>query len=270
MTTTPVLDLDVASTPPIPFGRLTRVEFRKADDTRAGFWLLLTIGVLVAVAELIFVIVAITHEDTTDISWGSFAGVAGFITSFLLPVLGIMLVTTEWTQRSAMVTFSLESRRLRVVLAKLVVGLLLTVATIVFALAVGAVFNAVFALSGGETVWLDRDFRDGFIGFAIAQTIAMVMGFSFAALLLNTAAAIVVYYAYSLVLPGLIALGSNFIGWFADLAPWIDFNAAQQPVMRHIFEVTGEEWAHFVVSGLIWLGIPLTLGLRRILRAEVK
>jgi ABC-type transport system involved in multi-copper enzyme maturation permease subunit len=269
MTTAPVLDLDTTRTPAVPFGRLTGVEFRKAYDTRAGFWLLLTIGTLVAAAELIYVIVAITQDDATDISWASFAAVAGFITSFLLPVLGIMLVTTEWTQRSAMVTFTLESRRTRVVLAKLVVGLLLTAATIGFALVVGAVFNAVFALSGGTTDWLDRDFRDGVIGFAITQTIAMVMGFAFAALLLNTAAAIVVYYAYSLVLPGLIALGSNFIGWFADLAPWIDFNQAQQPLME-IFDMTGEEWGHLLVSGALWLGVPLFFGLRRILRAEVK
>jgi hypothetical protein len=34
--------------------------------------------------------------------------------------------------------------------------------------------------------------------------------------------------------------------------------------------MTGEDWAHLVVSGLIWLVVPFVIGLRRILRAEVK
>ncbi len=269
MTTTAAPRLDVSGTPPIPFGTLVGVEFRKARDTRAGFWLLLAIGSLVAVAEVVFLLVAITQGDDTGISWATFAAVAAYITSFLLPVLGIMLVTTEWTQRSAMVTFALEARRSRVVLAKLLVGLLLTVATIVFAMLVGALCNAVYAASGGTTTWVDDDFRNGLVGFAITQAIAMVLGFSFAALLLNTAAAIVVYYAFSLVLPGLLALAGHYIGWFADLAPWLDFSQAQAP-LRQVGAMTGEEWAHLVVSGLLWLGIPLALGLRRILRAEVK
>ena len=34
--------------------------------------------------------------------------------------------------------------------------------------------------------------------------------------------------------------------------------------------MTDEDWAHFAVSGLIWLVLPLTIGLWRVLRAEVK
>jgi hypothetical protein len=37
-----------------------------------------------------------------------------------------------------------------------------------------------------------------------------------------------------------------------------------------IFDMTGEEWGHLLVSGALWLGVPLFFGLRRILRAEVK
>jgi hypothetical protein len=34
--------------------------------------------------------------------------------------------------------------------------------------------------------------------------------------------------------------------------------------------MTGADWAHFVVSGLLWLVLPLAIGLGRVLRAEVK
>ena len=51
-------------------------------------------------------------------------------------------------------------------------------------------------------------------------------------------------------------LGATFIGWFSDIRDWIDFNAAQTPLQGGN-SVSGTEWAHLVVSGLIWLGIPL-------------
>ncbi|MFT4286228.1 ABC transporter permease [Nocardioides sp.] len=267
-TATPALTLDTASTPGIPFSRLVGVEFRKSYDTRAGFWLLAVMGILVAVAEVIAVLVCLLN-DIDSITFGTFATVAGVITGLLLPVLGIMLVTTEWTQRSAMVTFTLESRRTRVILAKLLVGLLLTLATIVFVVVVGAICNAVFVAFGGETTWVDSEFVQGIVGFALSQALAMILGFAFAALFLNTAAAIVIYFAYSFVLPTLFAIGSVTMDWFDKLADWIDFNAAQQPLFE-IVDMTGKEWAQLLVSGAIWLGIPLVIGLRRILRAEVK
>lgn len=253
---------------PIPFSRLLSVEFRKTRDTRAGFWLLAIIGLLVAAAEIISLIVFIT-QDTGDITWGTFTAIAAMVTSVLLPVLGIMLVTTEWTQRTAMVTFTQESRRGRVILAKLVVGVLLTLATVVFAIVVGAVCNAIFAATGGNTGWWDQDFTNGMVGYAIAQTLAMFVGFALAALLLNTAAAIVVFFAYSYVLPGILAIAAAKIDWFNDLEPWINFLSAQQPLYE-LSTMTGKEWGHVAVAALIWVILPLAIGLRRILRAEVK
>ena len=43
----------------------------------------------------------------------------------LLPILGIMAATAEWTQRTGLVTFTLEPRRGRVVLAKALAALVL-------------------------------------------------------------------------------------------------------------------------------------------------
>src|SRR6478735_733943 len=223
-TTSPGLGhaLDISSTTRTPFVRLVRVELRKSYDTRAGFWLLLTIGLLVLAAEIIAV--AVTAVQDEPMQFGDFVGAAAFLTSFLLPVLGIMLVTTEWSQRSAMVTFALEPRRPLVIAAKALVGVLLTLATVVVAIVVGLVCNLLYGLIEGHADWT---FGWGdFSAFLITQVLAMLGGFALAALFLNTAAAIVVFFVYKWVLPGLFALGSALMAWFEDLAPWLDFQSA--------------------------------------------
>jgi ABC-2 type transport system permease protein len=256
--------LDISRTAPTPFQRLVRVELRKSYDTRAGFWLLVSIGLLVLAAEIIAV--AVTAAQDEPMQFGDFVGTAAFLTSFLLPVLGIMLVTTEWSQRSAMVTFALEPRRSLVIAAKAIVGVLLTLATVVVSIAIGFVANLAYGLLQGQADWTFG--WEDFAAFLITQVLAMLGGFALAALLLNTSAAIVVFFLYKWVLPGLFAVAASLMAWFDDLAPWIDFQGAQTAVWD--WSTSAEDWAQLVVSGLVWLGLPLVIGVRRVLRAEVK
>jgi len=258
------LALDISGTPPIPFGRLLRVELRKSVDTRAGRWLLGITIAAVLVAETIFLIVS-TVKDL-DSSYGDFVAGAAFVSSFLLPILGIMLVSSEWSQRTAMTTFSLEPRRMRVVMAKMLAGVAMTAFVIAFALVIGLLGNLLFAaIQAQSPLWAFG--WTGFTGFLVTQTFAMLGGFALACLFLNTPAAIVVYVVYKYVLPGLIALGS-LMAWFSHLAPWIDFQSAQNEL--YDMPLTSSQWWHLVVSGLLWLVVPLVIGLWRIRRAEVK
>jgi ABC-2 type transport system permease protein len=259
------LTLDVSGTPPIPFGRLFTVELRKAVDTRAGRWLIgVTIGVAL-LAEVIYLIVAVNKD--LDGSYGSFVAASAFVSSFLLPILGVMLVSSEWSQRTAMTTFALEPRRMRIVWAKMLAGMSLTAFVVAFALVVGLLFVLLFAAFQGQSP--DWAFGwSGFAGFVINQTFAMLSGFALACLLLNTPAAIVVYVVYRYVLPGLLALGSALMDWFSHVAPWIDFQSAQSEL--YDMPLTASQWWHLVVSGFIWLVVPLVIGLWRISRAEVK
>jgi ABC-type transport system involved in multi-copper enzyme maturation permease subunit len=257
--------LDLSSTARVPFLRLVRVELRKSYDTRAGMWLLLTIGLLTLLVEGI--VLAVTTVQDEPMNFGDFVGAAAFMTSVILPVLGIMLVTSEWGQRTAMVTFALEPRRPLIIAAKLVTGLVLTALTAAFAIAVGLVCNLLYAgIEGQSPSW---EFGFNFlVGFLITQSFAMLGGFALATLFLNTPAAIVVFFVYKWVLPGLFALGASLMGWFNDLSPWIDFQAAQLPVQD--LSVNGAEWGHLLVSGFLWLVLPLAIGVWRVLRAEVK
>jgi ABC-type transport system involved in multi-copper enzyme maturation permease subunit len=260
----PTAVLDLSGTPAVPFSRLFQVETRKMVDTRAGRWLIgITVGVAF-LAEVIYLIVAVNKD--LDGSYGSFVAASAFVSSFLLPILGIMLVSSEWSQRTAMTTFTLEPRRMRIVWAKMLAGVALTVFVVAFALVVGLVFVLLFAgLQGHSPDWTFG--WSGFAGFVINQTFAMLGGFALACLLLNTPAAIVVYVVYKYVLPGLIGLGS-LMHWFKVLAPWIDFQSASAEL--YDMPLSASQWWHLVVSGILWLVVPLAIGIWRIGRAEVK
>jgi ABC-2 type transport system permease protein len=266
MSTAPGTDaFDLSGTEAIPFARLFRVELRKTVDTRAGRWLVGVTAGAALLTDVIFLIV-VTAKDVSS-SYGDFVAGAAFLTQVLLPVLGIMLVTSEWSQRTAMTTFALEPRRMRVVVAKLLAGISLTAFVIAFALVVGLVCNLLFAVFQGQSP--DWTFGwTGFFGFLATQTFAMLGGFALACLLLNTPAAIVVFFVYKWVLPGLFALGAALMAWFDRLVGWIDF----QSVQNKLYDggMSGTEWGQLVVSGVIWLVVPLVIGLWRIQRAEVK
>ena len=246
------LTLDVSGTAAIPFVRLVRVELRKMFDTRAGIWLLISIAALTAIVLVIQLAVLVSQDLGAD--FADF--VAGMNTpmGILLPVLGIMAVTSEWSQRTAMVTFTLEPYRGRMVAAKFGATVLIAVVAIVVGMALSVIANLLFgALSDHPLAW-DVGAADVFY-FFLLHVIGMLTGFAFGTLFLNTPAAIVVYFVYSFVLPGLFELGAALIDWFADAAP---LDRLRRRRRRRSIEgsVTGQEWAYLAVSGLIWLVHP--------------
>ena len=97
----------------------------------------------------------------------------------------------------------------------------------------------------------------------------MLGGFALAALLLNTAAAIVVFFVYKWVLPGLFALGAALMGWFDTICARGSTSSPRR-ARSGTGQLDGEDWAQLVVSGFVWLGLPLAIGIWRVLRAEVK
>lgn len=268
MTTTtaaPRTTLDLSRTKPISFLTLVKVELRKSYDTRAGLWLLLITAGFAALGMGILLAVGLTQD--LPLEFGTFFATTNYTTAFLLPVLGIMLVTSEWTQRTAMVTFTLEPRRLLVVLAKLVAGLVLALIVAVVATALAAVCNLIYGLVSVHDVSWSLAGTSAY-GFVVVQAIGMLSGFALATLLLNTPAAIVVFFLYSFVLPPVFAIAAAFLDWARDLQPWVDFGSAQSPLFD--WSIEGEEWGHLAVSGTIWLLLPLAIGIWRVLRAEVK
>ena len=254
------MTLDVSGTRPVPFARLTAVELRKMADTRAGLWLLGLIVGITAVFMVIFFVVA----DAGDRTFANFIGIAATPQGFLLPVLGILLVTSEWSQRTAMVTFALEPSRPRVILAKVVAAVVVGIGAFVAAVAIGTLCTLV----GGS--------EDGFEGLKVSvfllffglQVLSVLQGLAYGLILLNTPAAIVAFF----VLPIASSIIFSLVSGLRDSAPWLDLGTAQQP----LFEagtgaaLTGEQYAQLGTTALIWIVVPFVLGWIRVMRAELK
>jgi ABC-type transport system involved in multi-copper enzyme maturation permease subunit len=132
--------LDVGSTPRLSFSRLTAVELRKAWDTRAGFWLLLSIVGVTLLINVIFVLAAHDGERT----FPNFMAASGAPQGILLPVLGILLVTSEWGQRTNLTTFTLEPSRGRVIAAKVTAAVVLGALAALIALGIAALATLAF------------------------------------------------------------------------------------------------------------------------------
>jgi ABC-type transport system involved in multi-copper enzyme maturation permease subunit len=257
--------LDVSQTASIPFGRLVRVELRKLADTRAGRWLLISIAaitLLVLIIQLAVVLGQDLHPEFIDFLQGMNTPMG-----VLLPVLGVLSVTSEWSQRTAMVTFTLEPSRGRVIAAKFVSILLISVLALVIGVILGALGNVLYgAFSGNDVVWGSAG-KFAFF-YLLLYVFGMATGFAFGALFLNSPAGIVIYFVYSFVLPTIFAIAAALMNWFERLQPWIDFNFSQSPLIDGTIE--GQDWAKLAVSGVIWLVVPLAVGVWRIRRAEVK
>jgi len=252
-----------AAPSPIPMTRIVGVELRKMFDTRSGFWLMMSVGiaaVLATAATLLF-----APDD--ELSYGSFAGAIGVPMTIILPMIAVLAVTSEWSQRSGLTTFTLVPHRGRVITAKLIGTLLVGVASIAIAFAVGAVGNVVGSqIAGVDTTW-DVSLGNAATIF-LGDALGMLMGFTLGVLIRASAGAIVGYFVYALVLPASLGTLAAYQDWFHDLQGWVDFNFASTALYDG--GLSGTEWAQIGVSGLFWLVIPLAVGLRLVLRSEVK
>jgi ABC-2 type transport system permease protein len=248
---------------PIPFARLLKVELVKMFDTRAGYWLMVGIAATAVIATGAVILFAPDDQIVYD----NFGAAIGVPMTLLLPVMAILSVTSEYTQRSGLTTFTLIPHRGRVIRAKAVVAMALGAVSIAVALAIGAVGNILGStIAGVDTVW---DIPASQIGYLIfANVLNLLIGFMLGVLIRNSPGAIVGFVVYSFVLPTLSMVLGNFQQWWEDLRPWLDFNWAQGELYDG--SLTSTEWAQLGTSGLIWLIIPLAVGLVMVMRSEVK
>jgi ABC-2 type transport system permease protein len=254
-----------AAIPRIPLLRLTQVELRKMFDTRSGFWLLASILITALLATLAVILFAADGELT----YSTFLTAIAFPMSIILPLIAILSITSEWSQRSGLTTFTLVPHRSRVILAKAIASVTVGVLAMLLAFPIGALGNlANAATTGGGLVW-DVDLLDGTY-LVLGNVLSLLIGFMLGVLIRASTPAIVAYFIYSFVLPGGFLLLANSQDWFRTLQPWTDVTYAQSPLYAMNGPLTGEQWANIGFTGVIWLVIPLIIGLRFVVRSEVK
>src|SRR4051794_39564136 len=240
---------------PPGFGRLVAVELRKMVNTRAGFWLqAATVAVTV-----IAVIVRCVVGDAADHSFAAIIKVAVTPAAVLLPVAGILLVTSEWSQRTGMITFALVPVRSRVLATKVIASLVLALALLVISVAVAAA-GLLVASPGVEGTWADAAPLIG--QSAVYLTAGMITGVAFGMVLLSSAPAIVALSALPIAWSGVASLS-----FFADAAPWLDTRLALAPLHEEVLSAT--QWAQAGTALALWMLLPLLIGIWRITRQEV-
>lgn len=262
--------LDVSQTARVPFTRLVRVEWRKMLDTRGGFWLLVTTGILLLITVGLVLLVVILTDEPLEIGAGGFSQILTIPLSLLLPVFPILTVTSEWGQRTGLVTFTLEPHRIRVLLAKVSSVALLALATIVVAVVLGVVGNILTAaIDGISPVW-DLDLGVLLLSI-VSQLLYFLMAYAFATVFLNTPAAIAVFYVIALLLPLIVySILYAIFSWAQDLIPWIDIQYAAAPFLDPDEDATAMDGLRVLVTVLIWIVTPLVIGTRRVLVSEPK
>jgi ABC-2 type transport system permease protein len=247
----------------VPLSRVVRVELRKMFDTRSGFWLIASI----VIAGLIATVATIAFAPDADLTYYTFARAIGFPMTVVLPMIAILSITGEWSQRSGLTTFTLVPHRSRVILAKVISSVAVAVASMLFAFALGAVGNVVGTAIAGTTMVWDVSVAEG-VNIVLGNLLCLLTGTMLGLLIRNSPGALVGYFVYSLLLPTVAGFLAASQDWFRDLQPWVDLNYAQAALFEGT--LTGEQWANVAVTATTWLVLPAMLGLRLVMRSEVK
>lgn len=242
-----------ANLPGIPFGRLLRVEWHKATDTRAARWLL----ALVAASTIGLMLASMLAPSSVAQTYTGYLGVAALGVTILLPVVSILTLTSEWSQRTVLTTFTQEPRRTRVITAKITVSLLLAAGGAVFG---GLVTAATVGLAAASGRHLESNLTAGVvIGYLLFILVNVLMGVALGALLHNSAAAIVCAFA----LPAGFALLGHAL---KSVGQWVDTSYTFDWLLR-------SEWSghtpQILFSLALWVAVPLAAGLIRTVRREI-
>ena len=248
---------------PIPLSRVVRVELRKMFDTRSGFWLIASI----AITGLIATIATVAFAPDKDLTYYNFAKAIGYPITVILPMVALLSITSEWSQRSGLTTFTYVPSRRRVVYAKTLSAVIVAIGSMLFAFAVGAVGNVVGStIAGTPTVW-DLSVGHG-LTIVLGNLISLSIGTMLGMLLRSSAGGLVMYFVLVLLVPNLSGLLAASQDWYHDLQPWVDLPYAQ----TYLFEGmhTGAQWAHVATTVALWIVLPGYFGLRRVMRSEVK
>ncbi len=244
----------------VPLTTLVGVELRKMVDTRAGRWLL--IGVAAAVVAVMAI--SMITGDASERAFTDLIAIAQIPLWLLIPVLGVLSATSEWTQRTVLSTFSLVPSRGRVVGAKVLAAMALALAAVLFTVVMAAVAALIAPIFGESTSDWSLSAAD-FGQIIVFQQLNMLMGVALGTLLLNSALAIVLLFVLPTVWGGL----TDSIKGLQDVQLWLDTNTTWVGLVDPDMVIHAEQWAHVGATAAMWIALPMAIGLARVLRREV-
>lgn len=247
----------------VPMRRIVAVELRKSFDTRAGLWLLASVGL----ASLLTTGAVIAWGPDEDFTYSTFTTTIAFPMSVILPIIAALAVTAEWTQRSGLTTFTIVPHRGRIMLGKVIGLALVAVPATALAFAVGAGGTVVASwISGNDMVW-DQDLV-AVPYMLLSLILTLAMGLVCGTVIRDSAGAIVAFFVFSFVIPPLLGLLAMTQDWFHDVQPWVDLDYQLTALLRGSFD--SQQWSQLAATTGIWLILPAVAGLWTLVRSEVK
>ena len=251
--------------PRVSLSTVTKIEIRKMVNTRSGFWLIASIAISAVLATGGVILWAADDELT----YSTFATAIRFPVVVILPLIAILSVTSEWSQRTGLTTFALVPHRGRIIAGKAIATVVIAIAAMALTFAVGALGNLLSAsTTGTDLAWDVTATQCAY--YVLGMVLSMMVGFMLGVLIRSSTGAIVAYFLLTFVLPVALGLLSESQQWFRELQPWVDIQFAQGGLFIYQGPLSDTQWAHIAVTGATWLLAPLVIGLGFVMRAEVK
>jgi ABC-type transport system involved in multi-copper enzyme maturation permease subunit len=233
---------------------LLGVELRKTVDTRSGRALLATsLGLVVGVLAW-----KIAHADIDPAFDGYSRGMATLV-AVVMPIGGLLAMTSEWTQRTALTTFTLTPRRLPVIAAKYASALVLSLGVLAVGLVLAFGATAIAGALHGPA-----DFADVAVhvrGAVVMVLLQVTMACAFGAVAANTPVALSTF----LLAPTVWTAASTSL--LGSAAPWLDVFSAYD---RLASTDPGADLAQTLTATTVWVLLPAAIGLWRALHREVR
>lgn len=230
------------------------VELRKLlDTTSAKAILTITLVAAPAGIPLALLLDPNGRPDATELAANGLG-----LAAYILPLLAILSITGEWRLHTVLTTYTLDSNRTAVLLAK--VAALLTV--VVGSVSIANIAGVVAASLLGLPVPPPAALLAGAAGMLVGMTGIALIGVGFGAALLNTPLAIVLYLTLPPAVPQLLGQ----IPAMTSLVPYLDIHT---PLITQIQTATTPNPTASTIAALLWIAAPITIGFIRNARSDI-
>ncbi len=234
--------------------RLVGLEFQKLTTVRSGqsvLWSMLGVGLLLSLG-MCWVLIA---QEEFELSFSVVMMAFTLCAALGTPILGILIYTSDWQHRDMLMILTLEPRRHRIFLAKLLssvlIGVALCAAFILTGLAVSLGLAAAFRLS-----WTAQGSTEVLSMLVVLSFAGALSGAALGSALLSTPLSIVVVIIQVLLIDNLLLLLPGEIGPFF-----------QTSSMSNSLIGDGSPGAA-LSSFALWVILPFAVGFLRMRHAE--
>jgi ABC-2 type transport system permease protein len=232
--------------------RVLRSEWTKLWSLRSTRWALLLS--VVSMAGLGIVISAVQMAHWNQMSPGDRAtfnpidvSLGGWhIAELAIGVLGVLVITGEYSTGQIRSTFAAVPHRLPVLWAKVIVYAAVTM-TLMLAASLIAFFGSqpILRQHHVQTSFSSPHVARCVIGAALFMTAAGLLGVALGALVRNTAGGIATFAGVMFVLPGITAILPN--SWGDSISPYLPLNAGTSIISLHADPHTLTAWPGYLL-----------------------